>query len=112
MNIRTFKPGDEAQQVSIYNEAGAGLPRFKPATLDEVRRRCAAADFDPQTRFYAEVGGRVVGYVTFQPNGRVSFPWFRKGQEAHADALFHHLLDRMRQRGITRASAAYRADWP
>src|SRR5260370_747651 len=49
MTIRTFQSGDEAGQVSIYNEACAHLPRFKPATLDEVRRRCRAPDFNPPT---------------------------------------------------------------
>src|SRR5262249_51646942 len=34
MTIRTFQPGDDAVQVSIYNEAAADLPKFKPATID------------------------------------------------------------------------------
>ena len=53
MTIRTFQPGDEIAQVSIYNEAAASLPKFTPATVDEVRRRIRAVDFDPSTRFYA-----------------------------------------------------------
>ena len=53
MTIRNFQSGDEAAQVSIYNEATAALPKFKPATLDEVRRRCRAADFDVGSRFFA-----------------------------------------------------------
>src|SRR5579885_1824433 len=112
MDIRTFRPGDEAAQVGIYNEAAAGLPKFKPATLDEVRRRTHAADFDPGTRFYAlDERGRPVGYCTFQPNGRVSFPWCRAGREAAAGPLFDAVLAAMRQRGLKRAFAAYRADW-
>ena len=55
MEIRTFRPGDDAAQVSIYNEAAADLPKFKAATLDEVRRRSRAAEFDPSTRFVAVV---------------------------------------------------------
>src|SRR5438105_2386744 len=82
MQIRNFEPGDEAAQVGIYNEAAGSLPRFKPATLDEVRRRSKATDFDPGTRFYAVDGGQVVGYAVFQANGRVSYPWCRSGQEA------------------------------
>jgi hypothetical protein len=112
MTIRTFQPGDDAAQVSIYNEAAAGLPRFKPASLDEVRRRCRAADFDPHTRFYAVEGGRPVGYASFQANGRISFPWCRKGAEGHAAALFDRVLGAMRDRGLRQAFAAYRGDWP
>jgi hypothetical protein len=111
MNIRTFQPGDDSAQVAIYNEAAADLPKFKPATLDEVRRRCAAADFDPTTRLYAVEGGRVVGYTTFSASGRVGFPWCRRGFEQHAEPLFAALLDAMRQRRILRAWAAYRGDW-
>lgn len=112
MSIRTFRPGDDAAQVGIYNEAAADLPRFKPATLDEVRRRCSAADFDPATRLYALDGGRPVGYVTFQAGGRVGYPWCRRGHEAHAGPLLEHALDAMRGRGLRQAFAAYRGDWP
>jgi hypothetical protein len=112
MSIRTFQPGDEAAQVSIYNEAAAALPKFKPATLDEVRRRVRAADFDPTTRFFAVQDGRPVGYAQFSGNGRVSYPWCRPGCERHAEPLFQTVLDTMKTRGLTRACAAYRGDWP
>src|SRR5262245_42221951 len=103
MSTRTFQPGDETAQVSIYNEAAAELPKFKPATVDEVRRRCRAADFDPATRLYAIEDGRPVAYATFQPNGRVSFPWCRKGRERWAGPLFDQVLAALRARGIARA---------
>ncbi len=112
MTIRTFTTGDDAAQVSIYNEAAADLPRFKPASLDEVRRRTLAADFDPTTRFFAVEAGHTVGYTTFNANGRVSFPWCRRGHESHAPALFEAVLTEMRLRQMTRACAAYRGDWP
>src|SRR5262245_55319549 len=112
MAIRTFRLGDEVAQVGIYNEAAGELPKFKPATLDEVRRRNAAGDFDPATRFYAEVNGRVVGYAVFHTNWRVSFPWCRKGQEGQAEPLFSAVLQAMQARGMRQAFAAYRGDWP
>lgn len=112
MTIRSFQPGDDLAQVGIYNEAAGALPRFKPATLDEVRRRCHSADFDAASRFYAEAGGRPVAYVTFQPNGRVSYPWCRRGHEALAEPLFARALAEMKARGHARAFAAYRDDWP
>jgi hypothetical protein len=116
MTIRTFQPGDDIAQVGIYNEAAGELPKFKPATLDEVRRRCRSADFDPRARFYAvpdgTSGNRAVGYSAFQHNGRVSFPWCRKGFEDQAEPLFEVMLDAMRERGLRHAFAAYRGDWP
>ena len=112
MTIRTFQAGDDVAQVSIYNEAAAGLPRFKPATVDELRRRLRGPDFDPSARFYALADGRPVGYATFSDSGRVSFPWCRKGHEAFADPLMRAVLDEMRRRGHRSAFAAYRADWP
>ena len=109
--VRTFQPGDDVAQVSIYNEAAAALPRFKPATLDEVRRRMRDPDFDPTTRLFALENGRPAGYAAFHNSGRVSLPWCRKGREALAEPLFDAALDGLRRRGATRAFAAYRADW-
>ena len=102
MTIRTFKPGDDAAQVSIYNEAAADLPKFKAVTLDELRRRLRGPDFDPTTRFFAVEGGRPVGYAAFHVNGRVSFPWCRKGREQWAEPLLEAVLQAMRARPASR----------
>jgi hypothetical protein len=112
MQIRTFAAGDDLAQVGIYNEAGVDLPKFKPATLDEVRRRNRPPEFDPTTRFIAVEGNRPVGYAGFHPSGRVSFPWTRRGFEAAAEPLFERLLSALKERGIARIFAAYRGDWP
>jgi hypothetical protein len=112
MQIRTYQAGDEEAQVAIYNEAAGPLPKFKAATVAEIRRRCQAADFDPGTRFFAEDGGRVLGYAGFHTNGRVSFPWCRPGAEHLAEPLFERVVHAMRQRGQRLAFAAYRGDWP
>lgn len=112
MQIRSYVRGDETAQVAIYNEAASELPKFKPASLDEVRRRIHAPDFDPTTRWYAVSGDRVVSYATFQPNGRVSYPWCLKGHEACAGPLFHKVVQEAHTRGLKRLFAAYRGDWP
>jgi hypothetical protein len=113
VTIRTYKAGDEVMQVAIFNEAAAELPKFKPATVDEVSRRFQAKDFDATTHFYAEEGGRVVGYSSFHPgNGRVGYPWVLKGREAQQEPLFQAVLQEMRSRGRKHTFAAYRADWP
>ncbi len=111
MEIRTYQAGDDAAQVSIYNEAAGDLPKFKAATLDEVRRRARAADYDPSTRFVALAAGRPVAYAGFHANGRVNYPWCRKGHEAAAQPLFDRVLQTMKERGLSQAFAAYRADW-
>ena len=112
MEIRTFQPDDEGRQAAIYNAAAADLPKFKPASAQEILRRTRAKDFDPTTRFYAEKNGEVVGYSMFNPNGRVSYPWCLKGHESAADPLFKEVLHTMNERGFRRAFAAYRGDWP
>jgi len=112
VNIRSYKPGDETAQVAIYNAAAAEWPKFKAATVEEIRRRYAAADFDPATRFYAEEGGKVVGYCGYHANGRISFPFTLNGSEAAAEPLFQAAIDAMKARGIPSAFAAYRGDWP
>ena len=112
MEIRTYRSGDEVAQVSIYNEAGSDLPKFKVATLDEVRRRARAADYDATARFLVLADGKPIAYGSFHTNGRVSYPWCRKGHEAAAQPLFEHVLQAMKTRGLTYAFAAYRADWP
>jgi hypothetical protein len=111
VNIRTYQPGDEAEQAAIYNEAARDWPRFKPASADEVMRRCQTSDFDPTSRLYAQEGNRLVGYATFQLNGRISFPFCRAGHEDVARPLFQKVLQTMAERGLTSAFAAYRADW-
>src|SRR5690349_8432001 len=111
MTIRTFQPGDEAALVSIYNEATATLPKFKPATVDEVRRRCLAPNFDPHTRFFAIEGDHPAAYASFHANGRISYPWCRKGFERLAEPLLTAVLQAMRERGMKKAFAAYRGDW-
>src|SRR2546429_7399642 len=98
MQIRIFQSGDETAQVGIYNEAAASLPKFKPATLDEVRRRCRAPDFDPNTRFFALEQDQPVGYAAFHANGRISYPWCRKGYEGFAQPLFETVLQAVRKR--------------
>src|SRR5581483_2914238 len=100
MEIRAYQAGDEAVQAAIYNAAAGDLPKFKPATEIEVRRRTRAADFDPSTRFLAVEDGRPVGYATFHPNGRVSFPWCLKGYEHAAEPLFEKVLRAMKERGL------------
>jgi hypothetical protein len=111
VNIRTFQRGDEAVQAAIYNEAAAALPKFKPATTQEVTRRVSARDFDPATRFYALENNQPVAYAVYNANGRVSYPWCRPGHEAFAGPLLGHVLKAMRQRGYRKAFAAYRGDW-
>jgi hypothetical protein len=112
MEIRTYGPGDDVAQVSIYNEAAGDLPCFKPANLDEVRRRTRAEDFDPSSRFVAVVNGRPAAYIQVQTNGRISYPWCRKGQESLTTPLLEHTLRAMKARGLQRAFTAYRDDWP
>ncbi len=111
MTIRNYRPGDETAQAAIYNAAAGGLPGFKPAQAEDVRRRFLARDFDPATRFYAEDGGTVVGYCAFHPNGRVSYPWCLPGREALAEPLFEAALAALQARGVRRAFAAYHKDW-
>ena len=112
MNIRTFQPGDERAQATLYNSAAFALPGFKPATEEEVKRRTRARGFDPASRFYAVDNGQVVGYCTLEPDqGRVSYPWCRKGFEAAAPQLFDAALQYAKARGMTKLFAAYRRDW-
>src|SRR4051794_26244516 len=112
MTIRTFEAGDEAAQDSIYNEGAADLPRFKPPTPHRGPRTCPAPDLDRTPRLLAVAGDRPVAYAGFQANGRVSYPWCRKGHEALAEPLFARVLGEMKKRGLPRAFAAYRDDWP
>ena len=111
MNIRSFQPGDEPVQVSLYNAAACLLPGFKPAKVEDVQKRTRVRGFDPATRWYAEAAGEVVGYCVLEPQqGRVSFPWCKRGHDVGAE-LFAAALAGARARGLTKLFAAYRHDW-
>lgn len=112
VNIRPFMPGDEFEQLQIYNTSAGALPKFKAATIMDIQRRTSAKDFDPASRLYAVENGNVVGYCTFQHNGRVGYPWCLPGFESAAEPLFAQTLQAMKQRGIGKAFSAYRKDWP
>lgn len=112
MNIRTFKPGDEVTQAALYNVAAFALPGFKPASAADVQKRTRGRGFDPDTRFYAEENGQVVGYCALdRVQQRVSVPWCKKGHEAAAEPLLEATLTAARNRGLTTVFAAYRRDW-
>ena len=112
MIIRPFQAGDEFAQLKIYNSAAASQSKFKPAAILDIQRRTQVRDFDPGTRLFAVEQGNVVGYCTFQSNGRVGYPWCLPGFESAAEPLFFHTLEAMKQRGIGVAFSAYRGDWP
>jgi hypothetical protein len=111
VNIRCYERGDENSRVAIYNEAAAQLPKFKPATVDEVRRRYLAPDFDPQTRFFATENGSPVGYILLNANGRLSYPWYRGDHEGLCAPLLDRALQAAREKGLATVFAAYRGDW-
>lgn len=112
MNIRTFRPGDEPAQAGIFNAVACTLPGFKPAQSADIQKRTRARGFDPDTRHYAVVDGQVVGYCVLEPEqGRVSYPWCKKGHEAAAKPLFDAVLGAARDRHIPRVFCAYRRDW-
>src|SRR4051794_11662655 len=106
MPIRTYQPGDEAAQVRIYNAVAASLPRFKPATVDEVERRYRTMDPDPTAKFYAVADGSVVAYAVFNPNGRINYPWCLPEAEALREPLLETVLDALCRRGHCQAWAA------
>lgn len=112
MTVRTFQPGDERTQAALYNGAAFALPGFKPATEDDVRRRTRARGFDPGARFFAVENDQVVGYCILEADqGRIGFPWCRKGYEAAAAGLYAAALAAARGRGLRTLFTAYRADW-
>jgi hypothetical protein len=110
MIIRTCQPGDADHEAAVYNAAAARLPGFRPVSADDVRRG-ANGRFEPGTRYYAEDGGKVVGYATFEPTGRVHYPWCLPGHERLAHMLFVTVLRDLAGRQVPRACASCRADW-
>jgi hypothetical protein len=111
MAIRAYQPGDEQAQTDIYNAAAGSLPGFKPTTAAEIARRYSGAPPDSGSRFFAVDNGQVVGYATFGLSGRISAPWCLPGAEAYREPLLETVLTAMRQRGLSKAWAAYRGNW-
>jgi hypothetical protein len=112
VTIRTFQPGDERTQAALFNGAAFALPGFKPATEEDVRRRTRARGFDPTSRFYALENDQVVGYCVLEPEqGRIGYPWCRKGYESVVGELYDAAVGSARERGLRTLFTAYRRDW-
>jgi hypothetical protein len=111
MPIRTYQTGDEEAQARIYNSEARVLPAFKPSSPEEIARRYQARDFDPMSRLYAEQDGNVIGYINYNPSGRIGYPWCLPGSESARESLLTSLLATMSDRGYQCAWAAYRSDW-
>jgi hypothetical protein len=111
MHIRHYQPGDEQAQAAIFNAAAGSLPKFKPATAEEIARRYRTSDTDPKSKFYAVAGDRIIGYAVFSPNGRISYPWCSAGSEEVRVPLLNAVLAALKDRGCKQAWAAYRGDW-
>ena len=111
MLIRNCLPADAEHEAAVYNVAAARLPGFRPVTPDQVRRVATTRAAEQPTRFCAEEDGRLVGYVTFEPSGRIHYPWCLPGHEGTAHRLFGAALRALAERKVTRVFAACRADW-
>jgi hypothetical protein len=111
VTIRTYQPGDEIAQANVFNLVCENLPGFKRVNAEDVRKRTRARGFDPKTRLYAEVDGKIVGYCSFQPNGRVSYPWSLPSHDSVAEPLFAAALAGLKERGANRVFAAYHREW-
>jgi hypothetical protein len=110
MLIRSCLPADAAQEAAVYNAVAARLPGFRPAAA-EPPRAAAHTRAAATTRFCAEEGGRLVGYVGFEPTGQIHSPWCLPGYEVAAHQLFGAALRALAERKVARAFAACRADW-
>jgi hypothetical protein len=111
MLIRNCLPADAEHEAAVYNVAASRLPGFRPVTQDLVRRAASSRTADHSTRLCAENDGRLVGYITFEPTGRVNYPWCLPGHEMMAHQLFGTALRTLADRRVTRVFAACRADW-
>ena len=111
MTIRHYLPGDEESQARVFNLAASQLPAFKPANVDEIRRRYQLIDPDPTSKFYGLDGTQVVGYCVMNPNGRISYPWCFPEASGLREPLLESVLAELSQRGVPEAWVAYRADW-
>lgn len=111
MLIRNCLPTDAEHEAAVYNAAAARLPGFRPVTPDQARRVATTRRPDQGSRLCAEENGRLVGYVSFDPAGRVNVPWCLPGHEKLGHALFAAALRTLADRRVPRAFAACRADW-
>jgi hypothetical protein len=110
MIIRSCHQVNAEHEAAVYNAAARALPGFRPVSPDDVRRGANGRP-DPATRFYAEDAGQMVGYATFDPAGRVSYPWCLPGYERLAHMLLVAVLRDLAGRQVQRACVTCRADW-
>ena len=79
--------------VDDYAPVISGLDNDMAEIEDAVFATDRARGFDPETRFYAVENNQVVGYCVLEvEQGRVGFPWCKRGAEGAAGALFDAAL--------------------
>lgn len=62
ISLRAFEPGDEEAWVAVNNAAFAWHPEQANQTVEDVRSRTQAEDFNPRDVVIAEEGGRLIGF--------------------------------------------------
>lgn len=109
--IRRYKPGAERDQARIGQEVAREWAWPYAYSLEDLLRIHARADFDPDTRHYAFLGDKMVGYAFSlvapaeggEPaSATLDFPRVIPGHEAAARLLLDRALEALRAKGVTR----------
>jgi putative acetyltransferase len=114
MNVRLYQPHDAAAVAHVFTESvhSSGAADYspeqllawapKPADIEHWRRKLSKL-----ICFVAEIDSRIVGFVTFEPNGHLDHLYVhsRFQRQGVASALYRRLENEARPRAIHRIFA-------
>jgi hypothetical protein len=109
--IKDYQKGFEEDQVRIGTKVARNWIWPYAYSLEDLLQIHTQPDFDPTTRHYCFLGGRMVGYifsvVTSSEDGGVStanldFPRMMPGHEQAAELLLERAFVTLRRKGVSR----------
>ena len=119
--IRSYRSGDEIEQVEIDRQVVSNWLWPFGYTLDGMQRAIEHPDFDPNTRLYCFEHGDMVGHTfaeVHEPDedgkrrASLWYPRVLPGHEAAIELLLENALERLRVRKVDIAETRASTMWP
>ncbi|MCY3413588.1 MAG: hypothetical protein INQ03_18240 [Candidatus Heimdallarchaeota archaeon] len=119
--IKTFDDAYLEKQVEIGESRLKDWPGTAQTPVEQLKRRYAMDDFDPELKLYAFKDNEMVGFMTAtikkQKEGEdiiranMEFPIVKDGFEEASNLLFDKAIETLRSKGVKRVQSRASVEW-